>query len=62
MVLRLLNNTFVALNLYKCALLTNRIDYLRRIIRFGGRDVADHTADEIRKLETPTTVTALRSL
>lgn len=56
---QLLKSSGVVLNLHKSTAFTNRIYYIGHIIQSGQRDVANHTADNIQKLKTQTTVTEL---
>lgn len=55
-------NASITLKLQKCALFTNMIDYLGHISLSGWIDIANDTANAVRKRKAPTTVTGLRSL
>lgn len=57
MVSRLLKNGVVSLNLQKCALFTNGIFYVGRMILPGHCEVAKYTADASRKLKASTILT-----
>lgn len=62
MVLRILRDAVVTLKHQERALSINRTDSLGNIIPPGLLKVANHTAEAIRELRTPTTVTGLRAL
>lgn len=61
LVLQLLIDAGFTLKLKKCASFTNTIDYLNLVIRPGQLEVSNYTANAIRELNIPTTVTELRS-
>lgn len=61
MVLTVLREAYVILQPKKCTLFTNRINYLGHVLRPNRLEVSNHTADAIRELNVPTTVTELRS-
>lgn len=60
-VLTLLQPTWITLNLKKCFLFTDTIDYLRRIIRPRLSEIAAFIADAIQKLKQPHNIIELRA-
>lgn len=60
-VLTLLHDDGVILKLKKCRFFTDTIDYLSHVIRPRRSEIASHTTDAIRGLQTPTSPTELRS-
>lgn len=60
-VLRIPYTAGVTPKLKKCKLFTETIDYFRHVIRPGRLELAEHTANDVVKLELPTTRTELRS-
>lgn len=57
MVLTLLAETGVALILRKCGIFTNHIHYFEHVTKLRRLEDAEDTADAIRELKIPTTVT-----
>lgn len=60
-VLTLFNDAGMMLILKKSKFFTDQINYLAHVIKTGKLQVADHTADAIRDLKTPTTIMEVRS-